>query len=245
MITIIVPCFNEASRLPSEAFISALTANEKLSFLFVDDGSTDATIDVITDMEQRNSSQISHLRLGINKGKAEAVRQGMLHALAHSNQYIGYWDADLATPLDEINTFAQLLETKGSIKIVCGARVQRIGADINRHWYRHYPGRIIATMISMVLGASTYDTQCGAKLLDRTIVEELFNQPFLSPWLFDVEIIARLICSIGKENLHNVLYEHPLSTWHDIGDSKISFSYLPKIPIELAKIYKTYHKKFQ
>lgn len=237
MITIVIPCYNEAQRLNSEVFIQTLQENNEIGFLFVDDGSVDSTLELIEDIEKTGGKdRVSHLHFKRNQGKAEAVRKGMLHALKFSNSYIGYWDADLATPLSEIENFAHILETKNDVQVVCGARIQRLGANINRHWYRHYPGRLIATCISLMLGLPVYDTQCGAKLLSHSLVQELFEEPFISPWLFDVEVIARLIQIKGRGSVKNTLYEYPLNSWQDVGESKISFSYLPKIPIELARI---------
>jgi dolichyl-phosphate beta-glucosyltransferase len=107
---------------------------------------------------------------------------------------------------------------------------------INRHWHRHYPGRIIATIISMISGLPFYDTGCGAKLIERTLAEQLFAKPFISPWLFDVKLITRIVQTFGKQEAGNIILELPLDSWPDIGDLKISLNYPPKVPYELIRI---------
>lgn len=237
---IIIPCFNEADRLNADRFSTFIEDCREVELLFINDGCTDNTAGLIKAIEDKAPEQIFSLHLEKNQGKAEAVRQGVLHALSRPCQYIGYWDADLATPLSAIPQFRQCFEQNPQRKIICGARVKRMGAQINRHWYRHYPGRLIATIISMILGLPFYDTQCGAKLIERTLAEQIFAKPFISPWLFDVELIARIVQTFGSQEAGNMILELPLDSWSDIGDSKIPLSYLPKVPYELVRIYQNY-----
>jgi len=241
-IIIVVPCYNEACRLDGETFRRFIRDFHDIGLLFVNDGSSDNTADVLAAVEKENSSQVSILHLPQNRGKAEAVRQGILHALQQRCRYIGYWDADLATPLSAVPQFVDCFTHNHTRKIICGARVQRMGAHIHRHWYRHYPGRIIATIISLILGLPFYDTQCGAKLMERSLAEKIASTPFISSWLFDVEVIARIVNAYGKQQAAELIFELPLDSWADIGASKVSLGYLPKIPYELFLIYRTYRK---
>src|SRR5450432_2328130 len=109
---IVVPCYNEAARLHPNSFIEYCLEHPGLSFVFVDDGSTDATFAVLSQSIDRLPAQLSVLKLETNSGKAEAVRQGVLKAFESSPKLIGFWDADLATPLDQIPHFAQLFERR-------------------------------------------------------------------------------------------------------------------------------------
>ena len=238
---IIIPCYNEATRLEPDQFINFCMASPDTSFLFVDDGSTDATSSIIESMAAASSGRIDLLPYRKNRGKAEAIRAGILHAATQSShRHIGYWDADLATPLSAISELTALARANTARLFILGSRVRRMGASIDRLWLRHYFGRVFATIASTILDLPIYDTQCGAKLIDRELAMEIFAQPFISPWLFDVELIARTIASRGRTKAHHIIYEHPLVQWRDVGKSKVPLTYLPKIPYELFRIYHTY-----
>ena len=239
MITIVIPCFNEAHRLSSTPFVSFLDDSSDLFFVFVDDGSTDHTAESLEQISMETGSKSTVLTLSKNQGKAEAVRQGILRALKREGSHVGYWDGDLATPLSEISTFIDHSADQ-TRKMLFGSRIQRLGADIKRHWYRHYPGRMIAFWINAIIRLPVHDTQCGAKLIEADLARQIFSEPFISSWLFDVELFARIIALYGRRQAARMIYEIPLQRWTDVGDSKIPAGYLPKIPLELFKIYWKY-----
>lgn len=241
MITIVIPCYNEAQRLATDQFVSFLDETPVVAFLFVDDGSTDHTSEVLDEICRLSGPRASLISLEKNRGKAEAIRQGMQEALTQNPTHVGYWDGDLATPLSEIHRFIKCSSDLGN-KMIFGSRIQRLGADIKRNWYRHYPGRIIALGIALILKLPIHDTQCGAKLIDAELAAHLFAKPFVSSWLFDVELFARVIAIYGRDDAARLIYELPLRRWEDVGESKIPFSYLPTIPIELGRIYLHYRK---
>ncbi len=241
MIVIVIPCYNEAHRLDPGPFVTFLEDSSNVFFLFVDDGSTDNSAEKLEKISTRTGSASEVLKLPENCGKAEAVRQGVQLALDRKPSHIGYWDGDLATPLSEIPLFVKHCR-EADRKMIFGSRIQRLGADINRHWYRHYPGRFIAFWINAILKLPIHDTQCGAKLIEADLAEPIFAEPFISPWLFDVELFARIIAKYGRQRTSEIIYEVPLQRWTDVGDSKIRPGYLPRIPVELLKIYRQYHK---
>lgn len=241
-IILVVPCFNEEERLQPAKFLQAVKSFDGIEFCFVDDGSTDETKKVLAQLESDGNGQISCLYIDENSGKAEAVRQGIRFVGQKQCQFIGYWDADLATPIATIGRFQQFISEHPSAKMICGSRIKRLGADIHRHWYRHYPGRIIATSISILLGLPIYDSQCGSKVIERDLALQIFQDPFISPWLFDVELFARVLNTNGKRQVMEQTVELPLESWQDVGKSKISLSYLPRIPIELGRIWYKYRK---
>ena len=237
---VVIPCYNEASRLEREAFVAYLESSPGVSFLFVDDGSTDATKSVLADLCARRPEQTSVLGLERNRGKAEAVRQGILAALERQPDAVAFWDADLATPLDDISTFRDLMEARPDIHAVFGSRVNLLGRSVHRNLLRHYIGRVFATAAAAVLRMPVYDTQCGAKLFRvNPAMKEVFAEPFVSSWIFDVEIIARMQQHFGRDDLpraRECIYEFPLTVWRDVAGSKLRMRDFITVAIDLFRI---------
>jgi len=242
--TIVVPCYNEDRRLDAGAFGDYVEQGHTERFLFVDDGSTDGTAAILQELRDFSPEQFDFISLPENCGKAEAVRQGVLKALDGRPDFVGYWDADLATPLDAIPGFCELLEGKDRLQIVLGSRVKLLGKNIERHIIRHYPGRVFATLVSMALRLPVYDTQCGAKLFRVSPeIRSLFETPFRSNWVFDVELIARFILARGVAGgppVEEAIYEKPLDEWRDVAGSKVKPHDCVIAMFELGVIYWTY-----
>jgi hypothetical protein len=138
-------------------------------------------------------------------------------------ELVGYWDADLATPLSAVSDFVAVMQRYPGLLACMGARAQLLGKRITRHASRHYLGRVFATVASLVLRLPVYDTQCGAKIFRNSpLVRDAFAEPFLSRWIFDVEILARLGLMVGTEALRDRTYELALREWHDISGSKLA-----------------------
>ena len=222
---IVIPCFNEAARLDREALIG-LAADPSVRLLFVDDGSTDSTRDVLNDLSSRSDS-IEVLGLRQNRGKAEAVRQGMIRALEGTAPLVGYYDADLATPPSELVRLVAALMNHPGTEVVLGARVAMLGRSIDRHAHRHYAGRLFATAASVALGIGVYDTQCGAKVFRRSpALVAATSAPFRSDWAFDVELLDRLLRgSTAAEPVPvSAFREMPLEAWRDVAGSQMRWS---------------------
>jgi glycosyltransferase involved in cell wall biosynthesis len=207
----------------------------------VNDGSTDNTIEVLNGMKKRSGS-VHVMDLKSNVGKAEAVRQAMLEISGSCHcDYAGYFDADLATPLSEVNNMLNYSGDDPVHDIICGSRLKRMGADIRRNEFRHYTGRIFASFASIILKLPFYDTQCGAKLVKFELINELFRDRFISRWLFDIEMIARLVRLKGYDHvLNRGVLEYPLLEWIEKKGSKIRFLHMLRVPYELLKINSYY-----
>jgi dolichyl-phosphate beta-glucosyltransferase len=112
--------------------------------------------------------------------------------------------------------------------MVVGARVKLLGREIERRAARHYSGRVFATVASLLLNLPIYDTQCGAKLFRASSeLKGILAESFQSRWIFDVEIIARLIRSrriTGGDPVEHSIYEVPLRQWMDVRGSKVRLS---------------------
>jgi putative flippase GtrA len=164
--------------------------------------------------------------------------------------YAGYWDADLATPLDAVEVFVSVLNRLPAVDVVFGTRVALLGRQIERLAIRHYLGRVFATAASLVLALPIYDTQCGAKLFRvNERCASLFAAPFGSRWIFDVELVARYLLSkratagestsaVAARNIG--IYELPLDRWQDVGASKVKPLDFVRAIGEMAMIYRTY-----
>jgi len=242
IVTIIIPCYNEEKRLPLQEYKRYLSSSN-INFIFVDDGSTDQTMTLLRELEEEYPLQVHVLHLHVNVGKAEAVRTGVLKAQYIDNtDLIGFMDADLATPFEEIGYFVDAFEAN-TISFAFGSRISRIGANVKRHHYRHYFGRIIATAISTYLKIPIYDSQCGAKFFHADFANQIFLEPFVSRWLFDVEIFKRI--ALMNINVEQCALELPLHTWIEKGGSKIRLKDFIRMPLEFYKIIRHYNKKYR
>jgi glycosyltransferase involved in cell wall biosynthesis len=222
---ITIPCYNEGKRLKISTFEQFLKLHENIDFVFVNDGSTDNTLSWLDKLKRQNPDRILLLSYHANKGKAEAVRQGVLLSISFRPDFVGFWDADLATPLSAILDFLRVCDRRSEIEWVFGARVKLLGRNIKRKEIRHYCGRFFATLTSIILNLPVYDTQCGAKLFRNSArLEQIFHEQFTSRWIFDVEIIARLIASAGNMTTQRIIFEYPLYEWVDVHDSKLRYS---------------------
>lgn len=235
---IVVPCYNESKRLNREAFQAFAQENPDVKFLMVNDGSRDNTLECLSKMAEGHSN-IEVLDVQPNGGKANAVRKGMLHAAGQDCDYIAFLDADLATPLWEIPNFVREMERK-NYDMVTGLRLMRLGAGVKRKTKRHYMGRVFATVASIMLGLPVYDTQCGAKMYRRQIVEPLFRDTFITRWLFDVELMARYVTIYDRERAKEKIYEYPLLQWIDVTGSQLKARDFIKAPMEMLKIKRRY-----
>jgi dolichyl-phosphate beta-glucosyltransferase len=225
-VIVVIPCYNEAERLDPE-LVLALLDDPEAQVVLVDDGSRDSTAELLERICRRApQGRARSLLLEQNRGKAEAVRAGLLAALELGDEVVGYADADFATPPEELLHLRDELEASGAL-VALGARIARLGVDIERKTSRHYLGRVFATGASLVLGLAVYDTQCGAKLFrDTPALRHALSRPFSSRWSFDVELLGRLgaggagVAPIVPEQMIEV----PLRTWIDVGGSKLSLT---------------------
>ena len=187
-----MPCYNEAERLDAAAFATFLMNHEDCDLLFVNDGSSDQTIAVLTVLATAHSNA-SVYDLEANLGKGEAVRRGLSEAIERGlYEYVGFMDADLATPAEDVWALREELANNGNLQLVLGSRWHHLGAKIERSPSRHYMGRMFATLATHVTGLDAYDTQCGAKLFRvNPTLRSILAEPFLTRWIFDIEVLAR------------------------------------------------------
>jgi glycosyltransferase involved in cell wall biosynthesis len=241
-LAVVVPCYNEATRLEPAAFLHFLTTHPGTRLVMVDDGSVDGTREILERMRQAAPAAIKVIRHSSNVGKGEAVRSGIVAAIADNPAIVGFLDADLSTPLQAIDDFLALLRARPDIEFVLGSRVLLMGRDVKRKPARHYPGRVFATAVSLALDLPVYDTQCGAKMLRvNAATATLFATPFRSPWIFDVELIARYLrlpAVPGEAPRRDRLYELVLPVWHDKPGSKLRWYDFARAIVDVGYIWR-------
>jgi dolichyl-phosphate beta-glucosyltransferase len=233
---IIIPCFNEANRLNQEEFLQFIKLETSYSLLFVNDGSTDQTAQVIKQLRAIEPERIHILNNNQNCGKSETIRIGMLHALSLSSfTYLAFLDADLATPIKELCRLVNFLVDNDDFEIAIGSRIKRLGAQIERNALRHYLGRLFVTYTNFWLPVYAYDSQCGAKVFRSSVIEQIFQKPFVSNWFFDIEIILR--------SNKNKIAEIPLIKWFEVGKSRLKIKDFLIAPFEILRIKRDYKKR--
>jgi dolichyl-phosphate beta-glucosyltransferase len=241
-LALVVPCYNEASRLDPDAFLQFVATHPGVQLVMVDDGSDDGTGEILERLRAAAPEAMSTLRYSPRRGKAEAVRAGILEGFAQRAALVGFFDADLATPFRAIDDFLAVLRARPDIEFVLGSRVMLMGRDIKRKATRHYFGRVFATAVSLALDLPVYDTQCGAKILRaNAATAALFAAPFRSAWIFDVELIARYLrlpVAPGDPPRRDRVYELVLPAWHDKPGSKLRWYDFARAMVDLGYIWR-------
>lgn len=246
LLHIVIPCFNEAQRIPLCQFKSFLlkTPISRAIITFINDGSTDDTLHKLLELKRIFPNRIEIISYSENQGKAIAVRLGILKALSSNekqSKLISYLDADLAVSLEECYNMTAYFNKNPNLICCFSSRITQANNIIKKKISRHIIGRIIANITRYILKTSIHDTQCGCKLFTSKAAKQIFKQPFVSSWVFDIEIFARIIKSFPKE-YKNVILEIPVKKWINHNESKVPISYGFKIIPELYQIYRYLHQ---
>lgn len=212
-LSIVVPAYNEEQRIGSSLErMLAYFAHRAVEILVVDDGSTDATAAVV----QRAAAQhgcVQLLGYGQNRGKGFAVRYGMLRARAPR---VLFSDADLATPIEEVEKLEACLDDGYDIAI--GSRDVKGSQLLKRQsLLREYGGRLFNRMVRIVAVPGIHDTQCGFKLFTRPAAQAIFQRCKVDHFAFDVEVLYLAIRLFGFR-----VAEAPVRWAHQEG-SKVRF----------------------
>lgn len=240
---VVIPCYNEAERLLSTEFTDFIDRNSGYRLCFVNDGSKDNTLDVLHKLQKGREQYITVYDCEKNGGKAEAVRLGMLHMAQQQDlDYIGFLDADLSTDLADFDELVSTIEDS-EFKIVSGSRISRMGANITKESARKIISLTINLIIRNILSMNFKDTQCGAKIFHKDVINVAFDKKFITKWLFDVEIFMRMRKYFGLDKARAMMCEKPLKRWIHADGSKLSMKDSIKIIGQLGQIAWSYRGK--
>jgi len=225
-LTVIVPCYNEASRLEPIFELIRENLDRDWEWLFVDDGSVDDTVERLEHFCGAHKEKTRVVRLPRNCGKGRAVREGFDNA---RGRLVGFVDADLsASPL----LFERYLadpELAAGERMIVGIRVKTQDRRVVRSGLRHLIGRGFQTYASSVTGLKAYDTQCGFKLLSTQLAQELSKQMISEGFASDVELIL-------LADLKGVHIDEVMIPWVEKGQSKIRPGHILHMAYDILRI---------
>ena len=188
-ISIIIPGFNEEKRILETLktlFAFCKTNFERFEIIFVDDGSSDRTWNIV-ESEFNNSHFFKAIHLKKNRGKGYAVREGMLSACG---QYRFFTDADLPYGTECFLQALNILK-RSSCDIVTGARdLSESRSTAGSYRSREIFSRVFSVIVNVLLNIHIKDTQCGFKGFTAHSVTELFGRSKINSFAFDVELFV-------------------------------------------------------
>lgn len=179
-LSVVIPLFNEVHRI--EAGMSGVARlrvllQEPLELILVDDGSSDGTLAAARALAGPDTLVLAEP----HRGKGGALKAGVAHA---TSPRVLLADVDWSVAPAYI---PELLAVQGDVVLATreGSRARRIGEPPWRHWM----GRAFNRGVQQLLLAGHNDTQCGFKVLDTAVAQQLFPQLLTDGWAFDVELI--------------------------------------------------------
>ena len=220
----IIPVYNEEKRFNYKELNNLIEFHSHINgkILFVNDGSTDKTLELLHELEKKfNNIIVNHIPK--NLGKANALRNGLIESIGKS-EFIAYIDFDFATSAKDFEQkYNELLQIDKKLNtlIFCSRSLGVSLNKINRPLLRKIPSNILGAFSDWLFRIPISDTQCGCKFLYIKNFDD-FNrvlQPlFVGKWFFEIE----LICRLRKERIKNIeIIESPLERWRDIPGSKV------------------------
>ncbi len=222
-----IPAYNEVGRIGGTleeifAFLDARGIDAEV--IIADDGSTDRTAEKAAAMDRGGRLRV--VRLEANRGKGAAVRAGMLEAGA---DYILMSDADLSTPIEEVDKLLDLV--RGGYDIAAGSR-QLAGAELIRRQglVRQTVGLAFGFLTRRIISTGVIDTQCGFKCFRRDAAKRLFPRMRINGYCFDVEVLA-------VARLWGMRVVETPVRWQDKAGSKVRvLRDLPRVAAEILRI---------
>lgn len=188
-LSIIVPAYNEQARLPETLRkIEQCMRRGDWTFheiLVVDDGSSDATVQVAESFAEANPC-VWVLRNPGNRGKGYSVRHGMLKA---RGEWRLFSDADLSSPIEELEKLWAAAARENAPVAIGSRALDRSLIGVHQPGFRESAGKVFNAVMRRVIGLDISDTQCGFKLFRGDVAEAVFSRQLLERFGFDVEVL--------------------------------------------------------
>lgn len=222
-LSVVVPAFNEAFRLPVLLESLRHHVDPSTEIIVVDDGSTDDTAAVA----QRAGQWAEHLQVvehDINRGKGAAVRTGIA---ASRGRLVAFVDADNATDLAALAPMCDRIA--GRVGAVFGSRHAPGAVVTGSPPVRGVMGRVFNHVVRLAAGTSISDTQCGAKVFRGSVARTVFAELAIDGFAFDVEVLRRVV-ALGLD-----VVEHPVN-WHYVPGTKITLLTPLRMLRDIARI---------
>jgi len=233
-ISIVIPAFNEALRLPTtldrvQRYLA--TAGLTAEVIVVDDGSRDDTAEVVQRYAQR-WPQLKLVAAERNAGKGAAVRLGMAAA---RGRYRVFSDADLSVPIDDMEKLLRPLHAGAGVAIASrGLRDSQV--ELHQPWYRETMGKIFNRLVRIFVLGGVHDTQCGFKAFTGEVADRVFPVLQTRGFGFDVELLYRAQHAGYKiVEVPTRWINSPQSRVHPIRHSAAMFLELLAIPDRVRK----------
>lgn len=227
-LSVVIPAYNEAKRIKNtylrlDRFFSQ--RDYDMEYIFVEDGSSDETADILKDIEKSSSGMVRLIENERNMGKGLSIKRGVLEA---SGDYVLFMDVDMATPLQAFCDFENYLE---KYDIVMGSRwLDESNIRIPQPWYRRLMGKFFYVIVRAFFLRGITDTNCGFKCYKGAVAQDIFSKQLINGWGFDVELLY-----IAQKRSYTIK-EVPV-IWAHGRDSKVNLFKVPLLTLsELALI---------
>jgi len=189
-VSVAITALNEAARLPPslERTLPYLEGRGyRYEIVVNDDGSTDATVEVVRDFARRYPGRVRLVQSATNQGKGAGIRRAVLASRGRS---VLFSDADFSTPIEELPRLLEMLDRGYDVAI--GSRIQPDGTDMrtfSQPLYRRLFGKLFHRLTDPLIVRGIKDTQSGFKAFRGAVAHELFQDTHLTSIIFDVEVL--------------------------------------------------------